>query len=605
MGRTIKILAVLPYKGLDTIIKKVAKEFTNFEFVYEKGELDKGIEIAQQYVGSDIDAIISRGGTARLIASAVKIPTFDIGITTNDLINTITLAKNTLSQKMCLVGFHEVTNASRYLDRLLEKPLPIFVTYSAKENIELMKQLKQENYELIIGDATSVRFAKNEGLNNIMITSGEDSVRQCLEQVSALFAMSQDNNDLLSIQRNILKNLEATFFMLTGNEEICHSQISSEDLALISPGLMREVSKSLAKKYKKHEIQKKINFDHESSSWIVCLKKDIFKNEEVILVIWQRLNSIDLDSRKLLKDLSNATYPFQIESFNSKDTKMCQAISDGKTFAEGKSPILIVGESFTGRQSMAHMIYNLSSFGKGGFYCIDLLSVTEEQIKDLFLRSKSFLTSLSLTLVVKNLQKVDKKIANIFLRYIHKSGFCKHSRLICIFDHFVDTSNEDDVALTRFLLSSLESLVVTLPPLRERPGDLMFLATLALGQFCSAYGKNCAGFTKDAQEFLLHQSWPGNQHELRGVIRQVVATLNKEYIDLPELKSEIDKWQSLYEAKPKDINEDLLHGTLEQIENKIILAVLKEEHGHKTKVTQRLKISRNTLWRKLKEIGVE
>lgn len=600
----IKILAISPFPGLETTIKNVSEEFPDIEVIYESGELQKGVDIALQYTTHEIDAIISRGGTARMIGSAVKIPTFDIGISTNDLINTIALAKNTQSKKMCLVGFSEVTNAAKYLYRLLDRPLEIYVTETAQENIELMHKLKNEGMELVIGDATSVRFATNEGINNIMISSGEDSVRSCFKQILTLKKMSATTEDMALIQRNILKNLNTSFFIISENGECIHSQASGENLAQISLNIMQEISISFSQKFLNNQIQDNIHFEKNNSSWLLTFKPDFFRNKKVIIVIWTKLNTLNNSVKSLIKDLSKITYPFEFESFNSADNKMSQAISDGKTFAQTTAPILISGEPFTGRHPMANMIYKLSSFGKGGFYGMDALNFTPEVLKILFEKKDSFLTSLSLTLVIKNLQHIDFSIAKLFLEYIKSSGFCKHSRLICLFDQLVDITKEDIVALTRFLLTSLGSLVITIPPLRERKSDLMFLATLSLGQFCNLYGKNCSGFTAEAKDYILNLPWHGNLHELRGIIRHVAAMLQGDSVTEELLKQEMSKWNSLYEKRPENI-ENFLQGSLEEIENKIILNILREENFHKTKVASRLKISRNTLWRKMKEIGLE
>ncbi len=611
--RAIQILAVCPYAGLDNIIRKVAADYPQFEITYEDGELSKGVEIARQYAQGQVDAIISRGGTARMIASAFKIPTVDIGITTNDLISALSLMRNAPGQKFCLVGFYEVTSIARYLDRLLDRPLPVFVTATAEENIALMKRLREDGYELVIGDATSVRFAKAEGLNQLMITSGEDAVRQCLNQVSRLFSMQEDNHEILALQRNLLKNLDVSFFLINSSFTVIHSQCVSDDLRDLSSSVMQQISVSAVKRFLNGEIPDRTTFERDDLTWQITLRPDILRGENVTLVRWEKLNRLYLKSRSLLKDISHATYPFQVESLRARDPKMIEALSDCRAFAQRQSPVLIVGEPFSGRQALAHMLYNLSSFGKGGIYSLNALKFTEDNLCSLFESRGSFLTSLSLTLVVRNLQRAAPELTTLFLNYVLKSGFTRHSRLICLFDSAVDPRNEEAVTLTRFLLSTLESLLITVPALRERKGDLLFLATLALGDSCSVYGKSCGGFTPAAQEIILNHPWSGNLHELRGIIRETTAALDHEYIDAPDLEHALSKWQTLYRSQdacnpangPYTLPaHDFLKGTLEEIENRILLAVLEEENGHKSRVTQRLGISRNTLWRKLKELGV-
>lgn len=602
--KKIKVLAVCPYAGLDNIIKEVVTEFPQIEMFYEYGELSGGAEIALQYANGEVDAFISRGGTAKQISRITKLPTFDIGISANDLINTLSLTRSTKSTKICIVGFHEVTQTARFLDRLLERPIPIHVTSTAEQNLALMKKLKQENYELVIGDATSVRFARDEGINNIMITSGEDSVRSCLHQVLQLFEMCDECRQLVALQRNLLKNLETSYFIIGSNLQVLHSQINGGDLSKVSSGVMQEVSAAYVKKFKQNEFNDSRPFEHGGSAWVLECKEDLFRGESVTLVVWRRISAVDSKTKMLLQDLSDAQYPFQVESLNAKDPKMEQAIADCRVFAQRNAPILIYGEPFTGRQALAHMLYNLSSFAKGGFYSLDAMKLSEDNLRQFFAGSSSYLANMSLTLLVRNLQRTDKEICKLFLKYIEDSGFCRHSRLICIFDEYVDRADQAQVELTRYLISSLGTLLITVPSLRER-GDLSLLATIALGEACGLCGRVCGGFTAQAQQFIEEYPWYGNLHELRHIIRQVTEGLEHEYIDVEDLKKALGKWGTLYKNSEHADSAPVFAGTLAEIEKQVITSVLMEEHGNRSKVIKRLGISRNTLWRKLKEYGLE
>lgn len=605
MGRQpIQILAICPYAGMDNVIRQVAASFDNLNVIFEYAELEEAIDVALQYTGGEVDAIVSRGGTAKIIAETVKIPTFDIGITTNDLINTIVLVRNSPSKKMCLVGFKEVTESSRYLERLLEREIPVYVTAAGEENVALMQKLKEENYELVIGDATAVRYARAEGINTIMIVSGEDSVRSCFERISKYFNLVEEGNYLLALQRKILKILDTTLFIVNRDTDaIEHSQVSSSHAAKIQPALLQEISVQYAQSFKEGKLPEKTVFEHEGESWLLQFKQDVFRTEPVVNVIWRRINRIDDSLKSLFRDISQVQYPFQVESLNAKDSKMVQAIADCRAFAERQQPVLIVGEPFSGRQALAHMLYNLSSFAKDGIFMIDVTEFDEESLKQIFEEPDAYLNNVSITLVIRNLQHADPKIARLFLQYVVKSELCLRCRPVFIFDNEFDRDNRELLAVTRFLTSStgLKVLLIAVPSLRERQGDLLFLATLALGEACGITGKNCFGFDQGAQEFILSYPWLANLHELRCIIRQTVEIIDHDYITKDDLQVNIDKWHSLYAPRQSQGRLPFLTGTLEEIEQRIILAVLQEEKGNKTNTTKRLGISRNTLWRKLKD----
>ena len=598
--RRLKILAVYPYLGLENIIKKVAKDFENIEIIYEFGELESGVAIAQQYVCNDIDAIISRGGTARMINDAVMIPTFDIGISTNDLIHTVVLAKNITYSKLCLVGFNEVTEEAKFLDKFFDEQFNIYETQYDTDIPSLMNDLKADGIELVIGDATAVRYAKEAGINNIMIASGEESVRSCLLHLMYFLDLQGANQDLLNIQRCVIKSLDSTFFVVENNL-VLHSQVNSEYLSCISMKIMESVSINFAKKYI-YNTNNTMTFEHGDSLWVLNIIKDKLLNKDLFVITWRKISKLPNNAESLLEDLLSVEYPFEVGSFDTKENLMHLAIEDSKNFAQTTSSILICGEQYTGRSQIARLIYKQSKFGNSAILGLDSKNLSLDIIDALFNTPNTKVTSWSITLVVKNFQYISKSVAQAFLQHIKKSGFCRKSRLIFIFDQVNESVNE--VNLTRALLSDLGSLIISIPPLRERKGDLLFLSTVALGEFCSLYGVSCHGFTDDATRLIESYNWPGNLHELRCVIRQICASLKTDIITDLDLDYAIKKWESVHFCS-STLDMNLINGTLDEIEAKIILKVLELEKGKKTNVASRLGISRNTLWRKLKELGIE
>ena len=97
-------------------------------------------------------------------------------------------------------------------------------------------------------------------------------------------------------------------------------------------------------------------------------------------------------------------------------------------------------------------------------------------------------------------------------------------------------------------------------------------------------------------ELLEHYNWPGNTAELKAFLFDVLAAEKGYTISKETVSRQLNRKQ-----RPVQIEDSLLTGTLDQIEKRIIEAVMKEENQNQTKVSKRLGINRSTLWRKLKE----
>jgi DNA-binding NtrC family response regulator len=143
----------------------------------------------------------------------------------------------------------------------------------------------------------------------------------------------------------------------------------------------------------------------------------------------------------------------------------------------------------------------------------------------------------------------------------------------------------------------LNVIHIHLPPLRERPEDILALCEHFLAAAAAHTGKRIAGFQEPAKKALLGYAWPGNVRELENVVERAVALAEAETISLEELPGVVR------ERKPVDnLGSALSRGlTLSELEREYIERVVRAEGGNKTRAAQRLGLDRKTLYRKLEE----
>jgi two-component system, NtrC family, response regulator HydG len=145
-----------------------------------------------------------------------------------------------------------------------------------------------------------------------------------------------------------------------------------------------------------------------------------------------------------------------------------------------------------------------------------------------------------------------------------------------------------------------------LPPLRGREGDVETLAEHLVEQFSAQHDKRVSGFTDEALASLRAYSWPGNVRELRNAIEHAFVTVRGESITLQNLPAEVRRTgvaRSVHQAAKKlTAPADLDPKRAE--ERARIVAALREAGGKKTQAAALLGISRVTLWKKLKRLGI-
>jgi two-component system, NtrC family, response regulator AtoC len=184
---------------------------------------------------------------------------------------------------------------------------------------------------------------------------------------------------------------------------------------------------------------------------------------------------------------------------------------------------------------------------------------------------------------------------------------------------------ERDAQRDRFrrdLYFRLAVIILHLPPLRERGGDVLLLAQYYLARFNAKYGKQVRQLDPRARDLLLAYPWPGNVRELSHVIERAVLwsrgpTLDAEHLSLttPEFAAETAEHPA--EPAPAAPSEATPVGAvnatalpppgmdLERWERAMIEQALRESEGNQTRAAQRLGISRDTLRYRLKKHGIQ
>ena len=147
----------------------------------------------------------------------------------------------------------------------------------------------------------------------------------------------------------------------------------------------------------------------------------------------------------------------------------------------------------------------------------------------------------------------------------------------------------------------LNVVPVTIPPLRERTGDLASLAEHFVARFCRELGRAPAKLTPGALDRMAAYRWPGNVRELRNVMERVVLLEADDEIRAEHLPLELTAAAGVGVAALGDAFPSGQVRTMAEIEKMAIEHALKVWKGNKTKAADALGIARQTLRTKLKE----
>jgi two-component system response regulator HydG len=292
--------------------------------------------------------------------------------------------------------------------------------------------------------------------------------------------------------------------------------------------------------------------------------------------------------------------------------------------SDSESSILITGESGTGKELVARSIHRRSRRKTGPFVAVNCAAVPEALLEsELFGHAKGaftdaraerkglFLEATGGTLFLDEIGEMPLPMQAKLLRALEESsvrpvgsdkevGF--DVRLLSATNRDLEAAVED----SRFredLFFRINVIPIEVPPLRARGTDVLLLAQHFVNTLSERSGKKVAGIAENAAERLLAYSWPGNVRELRNVIERAVALTHYEKIAVEDLSEKIRNYRASQVFVGGDDPTELV--SLEDLERRYILHVLHTVGDNKSVAARILGLDRKTLYRKLKQYGVE
>ncbi|MDR0574848.1 MAG: sigma-54 dependent transcriptional regulator [Tannerella sp.] len=319
------------------------------------------------------------------------------------------------------------------------------------------------------------------------------------------------------------------------------------------------------------------------------------------------------------KNKKSAGQPAQSVTFSSGKNDMFWGKSEamqkvrlliGKV-SKTDANILITGENGTGKEMAAREIHRLSSRNKNKMVTVDMGAITETLFEsELFGHVKGAFTDAQTDRIGKIEEADDStlfldEIGNLSYhlqaklltvlqqRYIVRVGSNRHIpvniRLLSATNKNLDELVKKDL-FREDLMYRINTIRIHIPPLRERPDDIVPFAEIFLDKQAKNYNKDNLRFTTAAKDKLKAQPWYGNIRELEHFIEKAVIfceneTIDADDLDIPAVSSGVKENEAT---------------TIEEMEHHMIRNSINKHNGNLSLVASELGISRQTLYNKIK-----
>ena len=321
-----------------------------------------------------------------------------------------------------------------------------------------------------------------------------------------------------------------------------------------------------------------------------------------------------------------ARYHFNDIIGNSPAIRM--AVKQAQRFARVDSNILLFGETGTGKELFAQSIHNESERANGPFVAVNCAAIPENLMESEMFgyeggaftganktgKAGLFEAAHEGTIFLDEVSEIPLTLQSRLLRVIQEREVRRigANRVIPINVRIICATNRDlldMIAKGRFredLYYRLKVLSVQLPPLRARDGDVVLLMQHYISYYAQKFGKGHITLSPEALSRINDYSWPGNIREIRNVSEQLTVLCEDSVITGTEIASvlPVPTSKNAVPSSPVPPKPALpADSSLSDLQARRIAEVLAQTSSRK-EAAEVLGISKTTLWRKCKELGL-
>jgi len=631
---------IAPYKKLGELFSEVCQEIHK-DIQVVIGDLEEGARKAVELEEQGVDVLISRGGTAIAIKKKVtNLPIVEVQVSGYDLIRVLHQAQQE-TDRVAIVGFSPFTYDIEDLGDIMGLNLKVLTLkedwYNQPHYIEKkLIEIKEQNYHWVVGDNISVKMAKQLGMNALLIRSGKETLAQVILEAERVAKVKKQEIEKTKRIENIINFAYEGIISVDQRGVIDTFNPWAEEI--FKKKAHKVVGKNIKEVLPGMNLLKTIRIGHREKDkiWTIGDKKIVANvipikiNNEIVRVIvtFHRISQIQKMEQRIREEfyLKGHIAENTFEDIIGESPVITQAKEEAENYAQADSPLLIYGETGTGKELFAQAVHNVSPRKNNPFVAFNCAAIPDNLLEsELFGYVEGAFTGAKKggkmglfeqahkgTIFLDEIVEISPDIQARLLRVLQERKIRRigDDKLIPIDIRIIVSTNKDLYRLVekkKFredLYYRINVLNLNLPPIRERRQDIPLLVNFFIKKYKQKLKKAVGGISKEGIQILEEYTWPGNIRQLENIVESLMVMTKADYIraslvrkimnSLPGNKlglNRVDFFKS-------DMNISLM-GNLEEIEINIIRRVIQEEKGNKAAAAKRLGIGRTTLWRKL------
>ncbi|HVJ50418.1 sigma 54-interacting transcriptional regulator [Desulfitobacterium sp.] len=622
----ITIGIVAPYLSFKESATKISRQIENVNFEIFEGMLEETEKLIPKFYEKKIDVVLSRAGTANYLQGRIDLPVVSCEITFYDLAVALKKVKR-FGKKIAVILF-----GSKELDiPLLEEIFAIQIihkhSYKDKDSIMIaIKESIEEGCEVIVGSSFAVEYALEMGIPGLTVESRENSLKDALKEAENIARVRRREQERIEEMKVMLDFAYSGVISVTAEGKIQMFNKTAKRIMSVTEDPIGKYIESVVPNSHLKEVvetgQRQIGeIQQLKTTSIITSRVPVILKGEIIgaVATFHEAGNIQRWEQKLRREASGKGLIAKktFENIKGSHPAMRDAVEKARHYAKSDLPILIYGETGTGKEVFAQSIHNGSPKTSGPFVAINCSALPESLLEsELFGYEEGAFTGAKKggkpgvfelahggTLFLDEIGSISKALQPRLLRVLQEKEVMRlgSDRIVPVDFRLITATNvnlTDTVKSGDFrsdLYFRIHVLNLRLPTLRDHKEDIAELAVF----FLRHEGVEKSLITKEFEQKLRAYDWPGNIRELESFCRRLSileSTMTAfevfgEYLD--EMKEEPVKV-----TRKTDISIDI--APWEEMERDIFRQVVNQFDGNRTLAAEALGISRSTIWKKLR-----
>jgi PAS domain S-box-containing protein len=623
----VRMAIVAPYPGLRETAAEVIREnmFTGPASIdLLTGDLAEGLTQAKQAVATGAEVIISRGGTASLIAKKLDVLLVEIEVNPIDILRALSKIENPIGP-IGVIGFRNVIYGCEEISRVIGVPLLEISLDNETEAEEKIRAAARQGIRSVVGDAISIKSAVRLGLDAIMIESGKEAISKAIREALKIVAVrrrEQERAELIttliatSTDALVAVDRQSCITLFNPLAETLFSRRASE---VMGRPIHEVLADSRLPKVMETRRQEWAELERVDGRVLASKLTPILIRGEVAgaLATYQDVTQVQRFEQSIRQKLyaKGLVAKTQLADFITLSQQGKALLEKARQFAAVDSNILITGETGTGKEMIAQGLHNLSRRAKGPFVAFNCAAVPENLLEsELFGYEEGAFTGARRggkvglielahggTLFMDEIGEMPLPLQARVLRVIQEKEVMRigGERIIPVDLRLLSATNEnlgqliEQRKFRKDLYYRINVLRLHIPPLRDRPEDIPLLVQHILKRH-QAMNPAVTEIGAKAMKRLWQQEWSGNVRELESTLERALLLAKGPVVQ------EEDILEALFLHAAPELPPEcgLGEAALRNVEKVTIERVLQEEKFNYSRAAARLGINRTTLWRK-------